>query len=614
MPKPESIVGKEVPVRTRQGTLPSSVAVEQGPNIARNRSQLPRTFLLASGILLALVGLIPVYQYYQVVLNKSANIPYTDDFNVGLQFITDYTFSAKTPFEKLRLICSQYNEHRIILTRVVFLAFYALSGELNFRHITLFGNSLLLLVLWLLFEASFRQLRLPQKLFYFLPVPFLLFQMHYWEFPVWATGSVQNLSGLVFSLLSFYAIKRSTERPVWFALACLAAVLATFSNGNGVFTFVVGIPAWMITKQYRRLVIWLVVGVVAGGLYFWGYEKPAELPPLFELLFKEPRQFFDYFFALSGSVWPERPFLTGELMVALFLGLLAWTAYQRALTANLTVLLMLAFIYITCLAVTAARSGYGVTQALSARYGILPVMLCIGLYVLAVEIAGNRYAKPALALVGLALAVCVYKHSYELQFWELEDRAIKLSYSIALYNENADDLRPYHYKPQQSKAIFLEAVQNGVYRVPPITLADLKSRPQKFNAALSPAAGNVFGDVKPRLVRDYLFFDNCWAFIRGVPADDTRIRVVAQGKDVSYAFDVWKYVRPDIANQFKWPGYRRSGILCTINKGDLSPGRYRLWLVLTSPSGESQVPLEGSFDVEAGLSRSTRHAHDQAPN
>src|SRR5262249_3718418 len=160
-------------------------------------------------VLLACAAFTPVLRYYGVVFDKAVNVPVTDDYDAGLQFILDYTAdTAKLP-KKLGLLFAQYNEHRIVLVRLAFLADYVLFGQLNFRHVSLLGNAALLLILTLLFQASFTQIRFPQRLFYFLPVPFLLFQMNFWEFPVWGMAGIQNLYVLVFSLLSFYAINRS---------------------------------------------------------------------------------------------------------------------------------------------------------------------------------------------------------------------------------------------------------------------------------------------------------------------------------------------------------------------------------------------------------------------
>src|SRR5262249_17934117 len=167
-------------------------------------------------------------------------------------------------------------------------------------------NFALVLVAWLLYRASFAEAGFPKKLFYFLPVPFLLFQMHLWEFAVWATVA-ENLYILFFSLLSFYAIKRATETRdskgkrankgdgsfsvPWLTIACSSAVAATFTNANGIFVFLVGIPAWLVAKQYRQLGTWIAVGAITAVVYFWGYQKPPHHPQVVGTLFEAPWRF-----------------------------------------------------------------------------------------------------------------------------------------------------------------------------------------------------------------------------------------------------------------------------------------------------------------------------------
>jgi hypothetical protein len=557
--------------------------------------KLPASVLMLGGVSLALVALIPVYQYSKLVLDHAVNVPFGDDFDTSLKFIIDYSFNANTLAEKLRLIYSQHNEHRIVLSRIACLTDYALFGHLNFRHIILFGNSSLLFVLWLLFRASFPQVSLPRKLCYFLPVPFLLFQTHYWELGIWATAAVQNLYVLAFALLSFHAINRSAERPVWFPIACAAAVAASFTNGNGLFTFLAGIPALQSTKRYRRLCIWVTVGAATTGLYFWGFEKPGHYPAAFQTLVTTPTQFFDYLFTLTGSDFSARPdqaALAGKLMAVLFLGLLGWNAYKKQLEGHLTVVMLLAFLYLTCVSLAVARMGLGVLQALTPRYGILPVMLLIGMYILAVETVRKPWAKAAVAALGLALSVYLYRNSYEQHFRRVDGWTTGLLYTTALFNDNLENLlKVPRILVEHQRLLFLDAVEKGVYRVPPLTLADLKSQPQPFDAGVLRPTNEVLY-VQPQTMHDYLVFFQTSVSAKGLPPDKTQIRVVARGNESSYAFDIRKHISLNMADQYQSPQSLQLGFSCTIKKGDLKPGRYALWLELIGPDAQYYVPLE----------------------
>src|SRR5262249_23068928 len=157
----------------------------------RQPTKLSKGIAIAASFLLTLIALIPVCEYYAVVLDTAVNVPYEDDLPVGLQFISEYQ-QTRNLGEKLRLIYAQHNEHRIVPTRLAFLIDYTLFGEMNFRHIALLGNLSLLFTLGLLFQSSFRHLSLPRRLLYFVPVPFLLFQLHYWELIVRTMASISS--------------------------------------------------------------------------------------------------------------------------------------------------------------------------------------------------------------------------------------------------------------------------------------------------------------------------------------------------------------------------------------------------------------------------------------
>src|SRR5262249_44529619 len=147
-----------------------------------------------------------------------------------------------------------------------------------------------------------------------------------------------------------------------------------------------------------------------------------------------------------------------------FLGLFAWNAYKRQLVANLTILMLLTFIYLSCLSVSVGRSSlFGEFQATTPRYGILSVMLLIGLYLLGLETVRNQPAKIVLALAGLGLAVYVHIASDQLNSQDLRNDRHRSKYAIALYKENSDIVLPlvqnFYLGEETGKLIFSNAVK-----------------------------------------------------------------------------------------------------------------------------------------------------------
>ncbi|GAB4038034.1 hypothetical protein GCM10028809_55050 [Spirosoma gilvum] len=542
----------------------------------------------------------PIYHYYQVVWGNAVNVPFEDDFDSALAFASNYLYKTPTLVGKIQRIFSQHNEHRIVLDRLAFLTDYALTGSINFRHLILFGNLSLLIVIGLLFVSSFRSLTLLQQVVYFLPVPFLLFQLHFWELTVWGMASIQNLYIVAFALLSFYALDRSKQQPAWFWVAVASAFMASFTSGNGIFTFIIGLPVLFLQKSYRQLGIWVGIGVLTAAIYFWGYAKPGHHPPIFETLTKTPGQFFDYFFTLTGSDFasqPNWPLRAGKWMLALFIGLLAWKAAKRQLTTNLTILALLAFMYLTSLSVTMARSGFGIQQALSPRYGILPVMLLISLYIVTIETVKHQLVRPILAVLGLATAVYLCQYSYRQNLPKVEDRTALLKYSSALYNDNKANLILYREGNNDAKTIFPDALKKGIYQVPSITLSDLSSKPKPVDGSQLVATNDVTAQAQPFLTNGFLVMYQAWAVMNGIPSEDTQIEVIAQSPQNIYAFSTSRHIRYDVVNQLQSMQYIHAGFSCVIRKADLKPGQYKLWLHLTNKTNQSYFPLTGVLDV-----------------
>ncbi len=227
--------------------------------------QLPVVLLILLPVLL--VGV--VAQYYAL------NVPYWDDYKVQDQL--QMLISQPTIGQKIGHLFDQHWEHRIVWTRLVFLAFYKLNGSLNYYGLTLIGVSGLLVLLVLLL-AAFRRLRLP--LAYFIPVPFWLFTLQSHENLIWAMASIQNFYVLVFAVGTFYALAQQTNPGR--LLGASLAVLATFTSGNGAIVLIAGLCVLGLQRNWRWLGGWalLTVGCLLG--YFHNYQRVSFFPSPFK--------------------------------------------------------------------------------------------------------------------------------------------------------------------------------------------------------------------------------------------------------------------------------------------------------------------------------------------
>ena len=137
---------------------------------------------------LSWVGIIlPPCIYFYFVYSYSLNIPFADDFTNLDQVMR--ILQASNFYEASSILLSDGNqEHRKIFLRIIYLLSYAMLGEVDFRVLILIGNFSLVILLYLFFHIF----KVPSKnLFYFIPIPILLFQLQSWTHMTWTAPSIQ---------------------------------------------------------------------------------------------------------------------------------------------------------------------------------------------------------------------------------------------------------------------------------------------------------------------------------------------------------------------------------------------------------------------------------------
>ena len=427
------------------------------------------------GILLV----IPALLYWITIYRNAYNFPYEDDFNSALSFMSTFAFSQLSGFDKIKLLFSQYNEHRILFDRLAFLGDYYLFGELNFRHLILFGNISVLLLSVLFFKVSLSSVPWRQRLFYLLPVAYSLFLYKYWDLSTWAMAALQNLYVMVFAMFSLYKLSQAGRRS--FALACGAAVLATFTSGNGLFCFFAGVPVLLLLGSYRQLTIWIAVGLGTVLLYFWGYRQPPYHPDVIDSLVNHTGRAIRYFFTLTGSILQNHAMLSilfGAGSLVLTVGLIAHLWYTKRITDHLPIVGLLIFLYLTCFSLMATRSGFGVEQAFSTRYGIVVVMLYASQATLAIETVRQSTWRIGVTLAYGLVAVLVFlSGGNALNRRKIEERTERLKQLAAQYQTDpAHVVMPYG-DTNLAKALFDDAIRKGFYHVPNESFPTRKPNP-----------------------------------------------------------------------------------------------------------------------------------------
>lgn len=353
------------------------------------------TFKLQHNLNYRTVGFIiltflPVYLFYLMIFVFSINIPYWDDYDSILNFTNNFIGSDIQ--NKLNLIFSQHNEHRIAFSRLVTIASYYLIGKINFRFLTILG-SLSLIGVAIIFLKSFASTK--KGFLYFIPVLLLLFQQQYWGDIYFATTALSNLWGLFFAFASLYLLKQ--ESKGYFLLSILLGIIAVFTNGSGMLIFLAGLTIFIFKKRYREMLIWLFVGIGCIFFYFYGYVKPVNQPSLNEAIFMYPFLTIVYFFKFLGLCFSGigkggfLPFLGGVFFVLYYVYLIKKKFYKKSpvIFSFLTFLLATGIINAIC------RSAFG---AFPSRYKIISVLILILSYMSLTELLTEKQMRSILPI------------------------------------------------------------------------------------------------------------------------------------------------------------------------------------------------------------------------
>jgi hypothetical protein len=324
--------------------------------------------------------------YFSVVYAFTANFPIDDDFAL-LALLNRHVDGYPVGLEQL---LASHNEHRIALTRIVFLSTYELFGFVNFRFLAVVGN----LCIFGLFLLCC--LRLPGKVGFGsigLVIAAMLFQYGSAESMFWATAAISNYLVLLFVVWGMVVLQKPGLQNL--GLAILLAVLAVVTQGNGLLLPFIMAFYLLLERRYVSCITLCVAAVGVAIAYLsplnlhssgdslgkWFGMLPAKL--LFAL------SFLGNAFGIGGSNFPLISGLSIMVTVSIGLLIVGLTAYalcfHRKQNVNLLVSLNMFFI-LTALMVAESRVHYGLAQSLVSRYHINSAVLIVSSILLCREL------------------------------------------------------------------------------------------------------------------------------------------------------------------------------------------------------------------------------------
>ncbi|RYF76529.1 MAG: hypothetical protein EOO39_05480 [Cytophagaceae bacterium] len=392
---------------------------------------------------------LPVLLFASIALRFVENIPWYDDVEMFIVFIQDF-YKVDTIHDKIYWLLEPNNEHRILFAKLAALFTYLTTGHMNFRGMTLIGNLFLFFSLGLLYTV-FRSMRL--SIWAFVPIPFILLHPQYFMTISWSITSLQHPVVLFLSCSVMYLLSRSgRNRFLW---AIPLQIFASLSMSNALFGWISGGLILWRQGHYRRLIIWLVTGVITMILYVQGFTNAQGHGQSLDFLIHKPHLVVIGFLSFIGGSFDLLPLLPyqwrgilptigGLLLVGTALWLVSqmnWP-FRRQFSAadNRSVRSMnnnfflgcygLLLINATAVGLLRMRYGYGVM--LVSNYMIYPALLACLLYLNGLQEVSQRQ-RVVWHRIGMIAGLLIWTVSY---FWHLPEMLFRNKFVLAAaYNQ-----------------------------------------------------------------------------------------------------------------------------------------------------------------------------------
>ncbi len=369
-----------------------------------------------------LFSLIPVGLFIIAIYPNLINLPTGDD--IYTMEIFNQLQTAPTWWNKVQLLFSQHNEHRILVTRLVALLQYAISGYVDLRWWIIVGNLSLLLIACLFYK------NIASDSWLFLPIVFIIICP---ASNTLAAMQNANLFSVAFGLASLHFALKNTK-PSFDFYAFLFAFLAIFSNGGGFVSFGLMGCIFLFQRRYQLLAIWAIYGLIIFTGYFWNYEKIYRHPTT-EKLFEQIPKAARFLIAFAGSIAfsPRLAKITGIV----FLGLFGYIIYRRYYLRNPFIFLCFTYGIAMTFLTSLTRYEHGFNTALSERYSIYSMLMSACAIVIVYDFLKESPRSQNYALIGFCILSILLNLKYvTLKLRDPEGTKLKLLTKMENYRLN----------------------------------------------------------------------------------------------------------------------------------------------------------------------------------
>jgi hypothetical protein len=315
---------------------------------------------------------IPALIYIFNVQHYALNLPHWDDYDAILKFLSNYHQAAAG--DKIALLFSQQNEHRILFSRIVYVLYYGIFGDINFRSIILF-NVFILLGLFLII-AHFIKRAIPQYWYVAAAaLSFAMFDLNNFENADFAMAGLQNYGIILLFMGSIFCYCMQSNK--YLVPAVLLQTLCVFSSGNGNIGAFFIVLFVLLSRSKPKIIAALSTFLIISPLYYLHYHQPET-----NFFTMDPGKFMPFFLhAIAAHFDNEGGILIGIILLPLLAVMLPFGKKMIIKNNSLPLLCLTGFILSSMGAMSVFRGNTDIGNSYSSRYFIYSHMLTAILFV-----------------------------------------------------------------------------------------------------------------------------------------------------------------------------------------------------------------------------------------
>lgn len=346
---------------------------------------------------------IPIAAYIWFVFRYSVNMPRQDDYDSILNYLIEYKKASF--YEKIGLLFSQHNEHRLLLSRIACNVYYYLFGCVNFRHLIIFNIVPILSIF--LFLSAFIKKSIPNHWFLgVFALSICLFDLNNYENADFAMAGIQNYGVIAVFLASMYFYSLSNNKVL--PLAILFQAVCIYTSGNGGIGAIIILLYCILAKDRLRIISSLLVCLIFIPLYYYKYSAQEHFFTL-----DIPKVFSFFMHVISTHFSFKYAMVFGVLIVLGFITFLPIKRGFKFMMESNPILCVLLFLFGSTVAMSLVRSSLPIECANASRYFIYSHLIVGMVFVLFLAKYPSRRFTSHIATLFMLVLGYVYVKNYE---------------------------------------------------------------------------------------------------------------------------------------------------------------------------------------------------------